>query len=117
LDREEMRAVVGDRQARLVLEDLNIPTDNPDELFNIFDVEGSGELSIEQFISGILRLKGSASAKDMLSCVLTSKAVLRSVQATQKQTAELAAQMTAQMTAMDERLKGNYASNYAALGQ
>ena len=33
--------------------------------FNIFDVNGSGEVSIEEFISGILRLKGSASAKDM----------------------------------------------------
>merc|ERR1719428_822099 len=106
LDIEEMRAVVGDKHARLILEDLNIPTDNPDELFNIFDGNGSGEFSIEEFISGILRLKGSASAKDMLNCVLTSKAVLRSVQATQKQTAELAVQMNAQMAAMDERLKG-----------
>lgn len=106
MDRDEMHVVVNDKSARLVLEELHIPTDNPDELFNIFDVDGSGELDIEEFITGIMRLKGSASAKDMLSCVLTSKAILRSVQTTQKQTEELGAQMSAQMKAMDERLMG-----------
>jgi hypothetical protein len=46
---------------------IDLPVSDAEELFNVLDGDGSGELSVEEFIGGCIRLKGPARSKDLLA--------------------------------------------------
>lgn len=54
-----------ENKKRLALMDL--PIEEPSELFTLLDVDNSGEISIDEFISGCMRIKGTAKSKDILA--------------------------------------------------
>jgi hypothetical protein len=45
---------------------IDFPVDNPKEVFVLLDYDNTGELTIEEFIKGCLRMKGPAMSKDLL---------------------------------------------------
>lgn len=45
---------------------IEFPADRPAEIFNLLDYDGKGELYIEDFITGCIRMKGQAKSKDLL---------------------------------------------------
>lgn len=45
---------------------IDFPVDEPGNVFELLDYNNSGELTIEEFISGCVRMKGTAKSKDLL---------------------------------------------------
>jgi len=57
LSREDMQAY---------LSHLDITVESTGSMFKLLDTDGSGELSIEEFVDGLLRLKGQAKTIDLV---------------------------------------------------
>jgi len=45
---------------------IDFPVDEPHQVFQLLDYDDSGELTIDEFITGCLRMKGTAKSKDLL---------------------------------------------------
>lgn len=45
---------------------IDFPVNDPGQIFRLLDYDDSGELTIEEFITGCIRMKGSAKSKDLL---------------------------------------------------
>jgi voltage-gated sodium channel len=58
---------------------MELPCEEASDLFNILDEEQKGEIDIEAFINGALKLKGSAKSKDMMGVVVSQRSILRRV--------------------------------------
>merc|ERR1719171_1910515 len=71
-----------DVQAKLNL--LELPCEEATELFNILDEECQGEIDIEAFINGTLKLKGSAKSKDMMGVIVSQRSILQRVERIEK---------------------------------
>jgi len=67
-----------DVQEKLSL--MELPCEEASDLFNILDEEQKGEIDIEAFISGAMKLKGSAKSKDMMGVVVSQRSILRRVE-------------------------------------
>lgn len=67
LTMEEVQAAMKDPEAMNKLKLIDLPLDDPHEIFSLLDVDQSGELSIDEFISGCMRIKGNAKSKDLLA--------------------------------------------------
>jgi voltage-gated sodium channel len=75
MDIDEFQDMLNMRSAKAKFEALNVPVDNPRELFNLFEQDDEGEITMEDFFAGILKIKGEASSKDMMSLVMASRTV------------------------------------------
>merc|ERR1711871_1460342 len=64
---EEVQAAMNDPEAMKSLKLIDLPLEDPHEIFSLLDVDQSGELSIDEFISGCMRIKGNAKSKDLLA--------------------------------------------------
>lgn len=64
---DEVKAAMDnpDNMKKLAL--LDLPFEDPIELYTLLDVDSSGEISIDEFISGCMRIKGSAKSKDIFT--------------------------------------------------
>mmetsp|Transcript_130181 Transcript_130181/g.324598 ORF Transcript_130181/g.324598 Transcript_130181/m.324598 type:complete len:515 (+) Transcript_130181:139-1683(+) len=65
LTREELNNASKKRKVRQKLRAIDVLPKDIDELWEILD-DGDGELSAEEFVSGLQRLRGEAKAKDIL---------------------------------------------------
>jgi voltage-gated sodium channel len=59
---------------------MELPCEEATDLFSILDEEQKGEIDIEAFISGTMKLKGSAKSKDMMGVVVSQRSILRRVE-------------------------------------
>jgi len=64
---EEVQQAMKDPEAMNKLKLIDLPLEDPHEIFALLDVDQSGELSIDEFISGCMRIKGNAKSKDLLA--------------------------------------------------
>jgi voltage-gated sodium channel len=64
---EEVQQAMKDPEAMNKLKLIDLPLEDPNEIFALLDVDQSGELSIDEFISGCMRIKGNARSKDLLA--------------------------------------------------
>jgi len=67
VDLEEFKDIIQDPDVIHQLKIIGVETEEAMDLFHILDIEGEGQLSQEEFISGILKLKGPAKSKDLLA--------------------------------------------------
>merc|ERR1719387_421955 len=67
---EEVQAAMKDPEAMNKLKLIDLPLEDPHEIFALLDIDQSGELSIDEFISGCMRIKGNAKSKDLLAVQL-----------------------------------------------
>lgn len=67
LTEEEFRSAIRQPEVQRKLKLIELPVADAEELFAILDHDGSGELSVEEFIGGCVRLKGPAKSKDLLA--------------------------------------------------
>jgi len=56
---------------------IEFPVDNPEQIFELLDFDGSNELTIEAFIIGCIRMKGPAMSKDLLEAQVAVDAMKR----------------------------------------
>jgi len=66
LDVQEVIDVIARPEIYNKLKMIDFPVENPVQIFTLLDYDDSGELSIDEFISGCLRMKGAAKSKDLL---------------------------------------------------
>lgn len=62
----EVREAVKNPEIAKKLQLIGFPVSDPNKIFMLLDVDQSGELTIEEFINGCMRLKGDAKSKDLL---------------------------------------------------
>merc|ERR1719161_1462196 len=67
MDLSEFEKAMEDKTVQKKLRLIDLPVQDAKELYNILDADGSGSLSIDEFIGGCLRLKGHAKSKDLLA--------------------------------------------------
>lgn len=68
--------VMKDPETQRIFEQLDIAEDDREDLFQILDVDGNRELTLNELTVGILKLRGKSRRSDALSSVL----ILRSMQ-------------------------------------
>lgn len=62
---EEMEFILADPDQSLYLESVDITAGDARVLFQLLDQDGNGEISIDEFCNGCLRLKGEAKSMDI----------------------------------------------------
>jgi len=81
LDTDESGVLCWDElQARLYDEDLqsyfcvlDLAPDEAEDLFNMLDLTGSGEVNINDFVDGCMRVMGPPKSKDIWKCLFQTK--------------------------------------------
>lgn len=63
---EEVRKAIQQPEICNKLRMIDFPVDEPHQVFQLLDYDDSGELTIDEFITGCLRMKGTAKSKDLL---------------------------------------------------
>jgi voltage-gated sodium channel len=63
---EEVEVAISKPEIYNKLRMIDFPVDDPQQIFALLDYDESGELTIDEFITGCLRMKGTAKSKDLL---------------------------------------------------
>lgn len=63
--RAELDSFFGDEMARQILEAMGLEAGTSHQLFELLDTDGSGKVSVEEFIQGCLKTQGNASSFDL----------------------------------------------------
>lgn len=66
LSLDEVKVAVNKPEIYQKLKTIDFPVDEPEKIFDLLDYADSGELSIDEFITGCIRMKGQAKSKDLL---------------------------------------------------
>jgi len=66
---------VHQKRAQIVLHDLELPPEEYETLFEVFDADGGGTLTIEEILQGIKELRGNPRRSDVVSIALRMRAV------------------------------------------
>mmetsp|Transcript_7776 Transcript_7776/g.17388 ORF Transcript_7776/g.17388 Transcript_7776/m.17388 type:complete len:144 (-) Transcript_7776:391-822(-) len=66
---EELQAGLNDPRVLSYFSALGLELDDTARLFSLIDDDGSGDVSIDEFLDGCLRLKGQAKSIDMHSMI------------------------------------------------
>merc|ERR1719272_637982 len=64
---QEVRKAIDKPEIATKLRMIEFPVEDPKQIFTLLDFNNCGELSIDDFIAGCIRMKGSAKAKDLLA--------------------------------------------------
>lgn len=67
VDMEEFTSIFSNPEVQQRLAHLDIPCDNPESLFEMFDEDGGGTLTIFEFVEGASRLKSAPKPTEMRS--------------------------------------------------
>lgn len=71
----EFQEVIQDDEVRQVLADLELDVHEVQGLFALLDT-GDGTISFDEFISGVMRLRGSAKSVDLMTLLFENKKIL-----------------------------------------
>lgn len=66
LNLAEVRKAINKPEIYNKLKMIEFPVDDPEQIFMLLDFDGSGHLNIDEFITGCIRMKGTAKSKDLL---------------------------------------------------
>jgi len=70
---EELKNNIGDDSVKAYFSLLQIEVEEAEGLFHLLDVDESGEVAIEEFIMGCMRLKGAAKSIDLATLLYENK--------------------------------------------
>jgi len=83
--------VIADSEVQTMMDDLDTPSER-ERLFDVFDADNSGTLSIRELVQGLLRVRGDAQRSDVVEASLAVRAVFdlaRAIQADVKATRDM----------------------------
>eukprot|EP00930_Biecheleria_cincta_P050129 TRINITY_DN35303_c0_g1_i1.p1 TRINITY_DN35303_c0_g1~~TRINITY_DN35303_c0_g1_i1.p1 ORF type:complete len:589 (-),score=97.29 TRINITY_DN35303_c0_g1_i1:43-1809(-) len=63
---EELEVMLNDEEFQAYMSHLNIAVDDIMDIFEVFDKDSSGSVSVDEFVTGCLRVKGSAKTLDVM---------------------------------------------------
>merc|ERR1712110_417957 len=58
---------IRDDHVHMLLDDLNIGQDNRSQLFELFDAEASGEVSVSDIVAVLLKVRGDVQKSDLIA--------------------------------------------------
>jgi len=64
---QEVRKAIDKPEIATKLKMIEFPVEDPKQIFTLLDFNNCGELSIDDFIAGCIRMKGTAKSKDLLA--------------------------------------------------
>jgi hypothetical protein len=67
ISREAFRTALQDPAIAKLLDDLELPEADHEQLFDVLDADGSNELDIEELVTGIVRVRGQARSMDTVA--------------------------------------------------
>lgn len=67
LSQEEVREVIAKPEIYQKLKTINFPVEEPERMFTLLDYADSGELTIGEFVTGCIRVRGMAKSRDLLN--------------------------------------------------
>merc|ERR1719301_226735 len=70
ITRENFEAWLEEPAFLTMLEDLDIGTSNKSELFDVLDCDLSGELEVNEVVSGLMKLRGPSDKSDAVASLL-----------------------------------------------
>mmetsp|Transcript_28371 Transcript_28371/g.61737 ORF Transcript_28371/g.61737 Transcript_28371/m.61737 type:complete len:552 (+) Transcript_28371:86-1741(+) len=122
ISRTEFLSGINHPKVLAQLHAMDVTLEDTEELFDLIDIDGSGELTDNEFIEGCLRLRGFAKARHLLalsSQVHRNEALLKRMDkrmASMEHTTSFQEVVAAVQAAMpDAASNGNEAGHYAAL--
>lgn len=68
---EFQEAVLSNPELVSTLEDIDIPSDQWRDLFHVLDSDGDGKLTAKEFLAGVIRVRGAARNRDLVSTHMT----------------------------------------------
>lgn len=74
----EFAAVLQDPRVTALLSVLEVDFDEAEEFFNLLD-DGDGKISVPEFLSGVLRIKGGAKSIDVMLLISENRRMMRHV--------------------------------------
>ncbi|CAK0802514.1 unnamed protein product, partial [Prorocentrum cordatum] len=80
VSREEILGFVNDERVQYYLTALGLDVDDAERLFVLLDENRDGEIELDQFLSGCLRLKGSARSIDVCSLIHQSRQLCKRIE-------------------------------------
>merc|ERR1712151_48339 len=72
--RREFKALFADQRVRAWLAEMGLDVREAEGLFSLLD-DGDGLISFDEFISGVLRLRGGAKTLDLATLLLENKKI------------------------------------------
>ena len=85
---DELEAMLKDPQLKSVFQYLELEVHDAEALFRLLD-EGDGEVTFQEFIKGVMRLKGQARSIDLIALMRTGDRMLDMCKALQWQVDEV----------------------------
>jgi len=82
ISKETFSYVIADPEVQNIMDDLDIPSER-DRLFQVFDADDNGTVSIRELVQGLLKVRGEAQRSDVLASLLAVRAVYNLVCAIQ----------------------------------
>lgn len=79
LELEEFQRSLEDPEVLKKLRLVDLPVEEAQALFMVLDADGSGSLSVDEFIGGCLRLKGNAKSKDLLAVQISVESMAKRI--------------------------------------
>jgi len=76
---DEMTQYFSDPSIRDLFRVLGLEPDDMPKLFRLFDVDDSGEIQVDEFLEGCLRLKGDAKSIDLHSVLSLCRSISRRI--------------------------------------
>lgn len=67
ISREEWRKLVSDPQIKLWLASMELDAGDADHLFTLMDQQTDGEMTLDELVGGVNRLKGAARSLDLIT--------------------------------------------------
>jgi len=67
LSQEEVREVIAKPEIYQKLKTINFPVEEPERMFTLLDYADTGELTISEFVTGCIRVRGMAKSRDLLN--------------------------------------------------
>jgi len=80
VSKEEVLEFVNDERVQYYLTALGLDVDDADRLFLLLDENKSGEIELDHFLAGCLRLKGSARSIDVCSLIHQSRQLCKRIE-------------------------------------
>jgi len=90
VSRTEFEVILLDEKFLSCLEQLGLHVQEVTGLFDILD-DGDGNISFEEFVGGVMRLKGTAQAVDVLTILYENQKILKKMQMVQNKVGEMSA--------------------------
>merc|ERR1712007_204245 len=75
ISRHEFLEFLDSQAVNALLDDLDVTTANRKNLFELLDSDGSGTLTVQELIAGIMKVRGHADKSDIVAAVLGVKAM------------------------------------------